>query len=358
MSGVGHPVQGFRDELLKPVLRGQTVVTALPYAASPNDFLIVVRTTQAGAGVITLPPGSTGALVCVKDGKGDASAYPITVVPDGSETIDGAAVDVIAENYGARWYVFFPPSGAWLRLSDTAAAAQGVGYRTCGKLGYYTGGQTLTINPGDLCFSFGGVAFPARSSALLAGTTLMLGSKIGDDTNGFVILSRKHGRRHLTTITGGNNRALKVSLIEGVSSGPDYEVQLATDGAAASTSAIKDVVEAVNASHYCLRDDVVAGSYGDETTIVSASATDVVAAVVLGWAKGTYVNNTGAVRDVEMAFDTGTRAMNVSGVTRLLVPGWGFCVNPTIVGATRLGFLDLPIWMSDLADGKVLVTVP
>ena len=232
MSGVSSPVQGFRDELLKPVLRGQTVVTALPFVASPNDCLIVVRTTQASAGVVALPPGSTGALVCVKDGKGDAGAYPITVVPDGTETIDGAAEDVIAESYGVRWYVFFPPSGAWLRLSDTAAAAQGVGYRTCGKMGYATGGQTLTINPGDLCVAFSGVAFPARSSSLLTGTISALGSKIGDGLNGFYVLSRKHGLRRVITVTGGNNRALKVSLIEGVASGPEYQVQLATDGAA------------------------------------------------------------------------------------------------------------------------------
>lgn len=119
-----------------PEVRSNTLVhTAAGNVTLTNESLVVVRKTSGAATSVTLPPSpQTGQRVTVKDGKGDAEANRITVLPDGNDatTIDGAASYVIGENGkvvafdfdGSEWGVAYAgtsPAGA-----GTAADADGL----------------------------------------------------------------------------------------------------------------------------------------------------------------------------------------------------------------------------------------
>jgi hypothetical protein len=54
-----------------------------------------------------------GLPVIVKDMKGDAGINNITVLPNGADTIDGSASDILNINKAARTYR--PVAGGWLR---------------------------------------------------------------------------------------------------------------------------------------------------------------------------------------------------------------------------------------------------
>ncbi len=76
---------------------------------------VAINKTVGAATTVNLPPASArnGLAVIVKDMKGDAASNNITVVPNGADTIDGHANDVIAINLASRTYR--PVSGGWLR---------------------------------------------------------------------------------------------------------------------------------------------------------------------------------------------------------------------------------------------------
>ena len=75
-------------------------------AVTAADAVIVVRKTAGAATTVTLESGpAAGRVVTVKDGRGDAGANPITVVP-ASGTIDGVANLVLSSGYGSVTLVF------------------------------------------------------------------------------------------------------------------------------------------------------------------------------------------------------------------------------------------------------------
>lgn len=120
--GVGSPSPDFREDLSKPNLLGQNLVTAFPYQMTAGDFIVLCNAAAAGAIAVTLPAGSTGALVCVKDAKGDAGSNAITVNVTGTDTIEGDASDTISENKGYRWYLFSSALGLWVRVNASIAS--------------------------------------------------------------------------------------------------------------------------------------------------------------------------------------------------------------------------------------------
>ena len=75
---------------------GMRIATTTPVVvAAATDCTIVTDLAAPGAVGITLPAGVAGQMFCVVDGAGDAATNNITITPDGSETIQGAATYVI-----------------------------------------------------------------------------------------------------------------------------------------------------------------------------------------------------------------------------------------------------------------------
>jgi len=96
-------------------------VTAATYAAKAGDRVIGVN--WAGAVTITLPTAEVrkGRVYTVKDESGAAATNNITVATEGSETIDGSATDVFAENYGAKQY--YSDGSNWFEVPLLPAAS-------------------------------------------------------------------------------------------------------------------------------------------------------------------------------------------------------------------------------------------
>jgi hypothetical protein len=89
---------------LRTAIESYVSVTGATYAAKAGDRLIGVN--RAGTVTITLPSAQlrSGRTYTVKDESGAAASNNITVAIEGSETIDGSATDVIADNCGAKHY--------------------------------------------------------------------------------------------------------------------------------------------------------------------------------------------------------------------------------------------------------------
>jgi hypothetical protein len=78
-------------------------VTDTTYTVGDTIDVVLVNQSSAAAVAITLPAGDdhhTG-VVYIKDKRGSANTYNITITADGSETIDGAASAQISIDYGA-----------------------------------------------------------------------------------------------------------------------------------------------------------------------------------------------------------------------------------------------------------------
>lgn len=86
-----------------------TIVTSLPYTASPNDYIVAV---SASGGIVKLPNSEFGRTFIVKDISGSAAASPIAVKGDG-ELIDGSPTATIAIDYGSAKFVYFGSGRGW-----------------------------------------------------------------------------------------------------------------------------------------------------------------------------------------------------------------------------------------------------
>jgi hypothetical protein len=76
------------------------------YVVLSSDAFIVINKTVGAATTVTLEASPTsGRLIIVKDGKGDAAANNITVDGNG-KNIDGASTNVISTNFQARIYIY------------------------------------------------------------------------------------------------------------------------------------------------------------------------------------------------------------------------------------------------------------
>ena len=101
-------------ELSKGLIGARVKKTAA-YTTTTSEFLVGVDTTSAA---VTITLGSatvtSGRVVIINDEGGSAGTNNITVATEGSETIDGAATQTIAANYGTlrlysdgtNWFTF------------------------------------------------------------------------------------------------------------------------------------------------------------------------------------------------------------------------------------------------------------
>ena len=87
-----------------------SVQTAAGDVVMVNEGVAVVNKGTGAATQVTLPPhagnGGLFPIVFVVDGKGDAQTHNITVVPSGSDTINGGSSHVINTNFGCSAFVW------------------------------------------------------------------------------------------------------------------------------------------------------------------------------------------------------------------------------------------------------------
>ncbi len=71
---------------------------------SSSDTFVVLSVNTAASRTITLPSASAvaaGRIYIIKDASGSANANAISIVPDGSDTLDGSASQSIDSSYGS-----------------------------------------------------------------------------------------------------------------------------------------------------------------------------------------------------------------------------------------------------------------
>ena len=108
-----------------------TAITGATYTAKAGDRVIGVN--RAGIVTVTLPTAQLrkGRIYTIKDESGAAASNNITVATEGSETIDGAATDVINVDYesksyysdGTNWFILpiTPDTDTQLTLATTVS---------------------------------------------------------------------------------------------------------------------------------------------------------------------------------------------------------------------------------------------
>lgn len=121
-SGAGKPNRLQIRSRLTKTTAGNVVLT--------NEGWVTIKKASGAATQVTLPKqAENGDLIIVDDGKGDAAANPITVIPDGAfaTAIDGLASFVINVNYGRVIFGFNGASWSAMPLAaGNAGAASGV----------------------------------------------------------------------------------------------------------------------------------------------------------------------------------------------------------------------------------------
>ncbi|WP_150126899.1 hypothetical protein [Sphingomonas panacis] len=105
-DGKAKAVQiGTRDEpigkgyIASPVFSVRTITAGAVLTLRPSDWMVVIRKLIGSGTTIILPVVDAGSTIVVKDGRGDATKNPITIVPQ-SGTIDGSKFYKISRDHG------------------------------------------------------------------------------------------------------------------------------------------------------------------------------------------------------------------------------------------------------------------
>lgn len=92
---------------------------------SATDCAIIVRLTVPGPSTVQLPAGVNGQFFNISDGRGDAGTNNITVLPFGTDTINGVASFVINSNNDAISLIYNTSSGNWKITSQILSFTPG-----------------------------------------------------------------------------------------------------------------------------------------------------------------------------------------------------------------------------------------
>jgi hypothetical protein len=109
-SGAGTPVQLTSGASIIPTPSAVSALTYTPITSStviaPTDTFVVMGVSTAAPRTITLPSAALvagGRIFWIKDETGGAESNPITILPDGSDSIDGALSLTINSAYGCAF---------------------------------------------------------------------------------------------------------------------------------------------------------------------------------------------------------------------------------------------------------------
>lgn len=94
--------------------------------SSSLDCVVAVDLTTPGPTTLNLPPSVAGQWLCITDRKGDAGTNPITIVPDGTDTIAGLSTIDLNQN-GASVIITSDGTGNWLIIAQAAGEGTGGG---------------------------------------------------------------------------------------------------------------------------------------------------------------------------------------------------------------------------------------
>lgn len=109
----------------KYAVRNATTTPITVVAAT--DCVVVVDLAVAGASTVNLPAGSNKQIIYVVDGKGDANDNNITVVPNGVETIAGAADYVLTAARQTIMLAFNAADSDWKLVGVSNAPGSEIG---------------------------------------------------------------------------------------------------------------------------------------------------------------------------------------------------------------------------------------
>lgn len=101
-------VPGTVSALTRTTLAGDLTIGA-------GDTFVYIEVDTTAEREITLPSASAvaaGRIYVIKDKSGSSLEFPITLTPDGSDTIDGEAEQTLDSNFGS-WWVIRGSSSTW-----------------------------------------------------------------------------------------------------------------------------------------------------------------------------------------------------------------------------------------------------
>ena len=103
------------------------VATSSPITFSVNDCIVVSKLTVPAAVSVTFPAGLDKAIYWVVDGTGDAKTNHITITPNGTDTINGGATYVMAENGQAVGFAYNVVTTDWKIFTNTHPSGTTIG---------------------------------------------------------------------------------------------------------------------------------------------------------------------------------------------------------------------------------------
>lgn len=94
-------------------VKSYATANASTYNSWTNIETVVSTYTTTGTQAITLPAGTDGRTITIKDGSRNATVNNITISRSGSDTIEGATTYVIDTNGGVVTFMFFSATTDW-----------------------------------------------------------------------------------------------------------------------------------------------------------------------------------------------------------------------------------------------------
>jgi hypothetical protein len=210
----------------------RTVTTTPDTVSDTADFAVLVNVTS-GASTINLPAGTEGRIFCIGDISGTvvSGSRPITITPNGVQTINGASSFVISKD---RQFILIQFTGTnWTILASYVASGQIVP----SDLRFTTKGGLITSNgtiPAILSPGADGTALVA-DAAETAGLKWASLATDPTTTRGDLIRRGASALERLAAVT--NNRVVRGNGTD-VISGQIDNTDFFTTGAAATASAI------------------------------------------------------------------------------------------------------------------------
>jgi hypothetical protein len=98
----------------------RVITNSLPVTVAATDSVIAFNQTVPTAVIANLPTVASrnGLILSIEDIKGTASGTPITIVPNGSEKIDGLSSIQLANAYG--FFTLRPYTGVGWKIINSA----------------------------------------------------------------------------------------------------------------------------------------------------------------------------------------------------------------------------------------------